>query len=326
MNTKWNAGVSYHDALANGWLLKDGSGNLLKNLGFPDNDIGDVGSDGYQHAFLANALAYLHAHPGIAGIYIDDVLVPSPFHEIENFTEGASLGVLTSEVVEDMKLLPGAYPEKFGDAVGAALDVHTREGSRGTPLVRISAGIAASDFLAEGGFGSSRKGSWLVSARKSYINYLVHGRINNYDDIGYEDADVKLSYDFTPRQSVSFLAISGPTTLNSTDIAGLQSPGSCVPVCQRQEQLLDGKSRLALGPDRTSAGGRTRRLHSRGRRPEQSLRRSNHERYLQRMDGWDQFELGLEKRRGSAGWLDSQSAAAETFLCHLRLELATERR
>ncbi|HZQ88383.1 MAG TPA: putative glycoside hydrolase [Gaiellaceae bacterium] len=74
VNTKWNAGVSYHDALANGWLLKDGSGNLLKNLGFPDNDIGDVGSDGYQHAFLANALAYLHAHPGIAGIYIDDVL------------------------------------------------------------------------------------------------------------------------------------------------------------------------------------------------------------------------------------------------------------
>jgi hypothetical protein len=160
-------------------------------------------------------------------IYLDDVLVPSPFHEIENFTEGASLGVLTSEVVEDMKLLPAAYPEKFGDSVGAALDVHTREGSRGRPLVRVSAGIAASDFLVEGGFGGSRKGSWLVSGRKSYINYLVHGRIDNYDDIGYEDADVKLSYDLTPRQSVSFLAVSGPTTLQSTDVAALQaSPGA----------------------------------------------------------------------------------------------------
>ena len=156
-------------------------------------------------------------------IYLDDVLVPSPFHEIENFTEGASLGILTSEVVEDMKLLPAGYPEKFGDAVGAALDVHTRDGSRSAPMFRISAGIAASDFLAEGGFGSSPKGSWLVSARKSYINYLVHSRIDNYDDISYEDADVKLNYDLTPRQSVRFLAISGPTTLNATDIANLRS-------------------------------------------------------------------------------------------------------
>lgn len=74
VNTKWNAGVPYGEAAAHGWLLKDGSGNLLKNVGFPDNDIGDVGNDGYQHAWLANVLAYLHANPGIAGIYIDDVI------------------------------------------------------------------------------------------------------------------------------------------------------------------------------------------------------------------------------------------------------------
>ena len=74
VNTKWNAGVPYSEALAHGWLLKGPSGNLLKNLGFPDNDIGDVGNDGYQQAFTANVLAYLHAHPGIAGAYIDDVL------------------------------------------------------------------------------------------------------------------------------------------------------------------------------------------------------------------------------------------------------------
>jgi CarboxypepD_reg-like domain/TonB-dependent Receptor Plug Domain len=109
-------------------------------------------------------------------IYIDDVLVQNPFHEIGNFSEGASLGVLTSEVVEDIKLLPAAYPEKYGDATGAALDIHTREGSRAAPLFRVSAGIAATEALAEGALGPARKGSWLVSARKSYINYLVHGR------------------------------------------------------------------------------------------------------------------------------------------------------
>lgn len=182
-------------------------------------------------------------------IYIDDVLVPSPFHEIENFTEGASLGVLTSEVVDEMKLMPAAYPEKFGDAVGAALDVHTRDGSRAEPLFRVSAGIAASDFLAEGGFGSSRKGSWLVSGRKSYINYLVRNRVNSYDDISYEDADVKLNYDLTPRQSVSFLAISGPTTLGLTDIAALQAnPGAASLYATGKSSFSVGRAGWRWGP------------------------------------------------------------------------------
>ncbi len=154
-------------------------------------------------------------------IYMDDVLVPSPFHEIGSFTEGASLGVLTSEVVEEMKLLPAAYPEKFGDSAGAALDIHTREGSRGKSLFRTSAGIAASELLGEGGLGRSRKGSWLVSARKSYINYLIRGRVQGAADVGFEDGDVKLNYDLTARQSVSLFASDGHTTMSMIDPAAL---------------------------------------------------------------------------------------------------------
>ncbi len=154
------------------------------------------------------------------GIYVDDVLVLNPFHEIGNFSEGASLGVLTSEVVDEMKLLPAAYPEKYGDADGAALDVHTREGSHGSPLFRISVGIAATEVLGEGGLGH-RRGSWLASARKSYINYLIHGRVEDAADVGFEDADLKLSYDLTPRQSVNLFATDGHTNMVMSDTASL---------------------------------------------------------------------------------------------------------
>lgn len=154
-------------------------------------------------------------------IYVDDVLVPSPFHEIGNFASGASLGVLTSEVVEEMKLLPVAYPEQFGDAAGAALDIHTREGSRGSPLVRISAGIAASEVLGEGGLGGSRKGSWLVSARKSYINYLIQNRIQGAAEVGFYDGDAKLNYDLTPHQNVNLFVTGGHTDMEMSDQAAL---------------------------------------------------------------------------------------------------------
>jgi hypothetical protein len=148
-------------------------------------------------------------------IYIDDVLVPSPFHEIGNFAQGASLGVLSSEVVEEMKLMPAAYPEKFGDAAGAALDVRTREGSRSGPHFRFSTGIAASEILAEGGLRKSSKGSWLITARKSYINYLVNKVQDDAPDVGFYDGGVKLNYDLTARQSLNFYATGGRT--DSTD-------------------------------------------------------------------------------------------------------------
>lgn len=156
-------------------------------------------------------------------IYVDDVVVPNPFHEIGNFAEGASLGVMTSEVVEEMKLMPVAYPEKFGNSTGAALDIRTREGSRAAPLFRFSAGIATSEFLSEGGLGRARKGSWLVSARKSYINYLIRDRVQSAAEVGFYDGDVKLNYDLTPRQNVNFYATGGHTDMNDPTAADFDS-------------------------------------------------------------------------------------------------------
>ncbi|HLI56922.1 MAG TPA: hypothetical protein VKY26_07775, partial [Actinomycetota bacterium] len=74
VNTDWSTGVPYSQAAANGWLLTDGSGNLLVNQGYPNNYVGDVGSSAYQQAWISNVLSYLGAHPGIKGVFIDDVL------------------------------------------------------------------------------------------------------------------------------------------------------------------------------------------------------------------------------------------------------------
>ena len=191
-------------------------------------------------------------------IYIDDVLVPSPFHEIGNSAEGASLGVLTSEVVEEMKLMPAAYPEKFGDAAGAALDIRTREGSRGAPLFRITTGIAASEFLGEGGLGA-RKGSWLLSARKSYINYLIENRVQDAAAVGFYDGDVKLNYELAPRQAVNFFATGGHTEMHdptATDINSFANGRSGFVLARAgwrwsvsPRLLLDARTALFSEPD-----------------------------------------------------------------------------
>ena len=148
------------------------------------------------------------------GIYIDGVLVPSPFHGVEiDQGEGATMSILTSETLESIELLPAAYPEKYGDAVGAALELETRDGSRRAPVYRISAGLADSEVNGEGPLGVRKQGSWLASARKSYLSYLFRSRLNDTsDDVAFYDTDLKLNYDITSKQRIDFYGVGGPTS------------------------------------------------------------------------------------------------------------------
>jgi len=144
-------------------------------------------------------------------VYIDGILVPSPFHGT-NITEGATLSILTGDTLENIKLLPAAYPEKYGDAVGAALDLQTRDGSRTAPIFRASIGLADTELLGEGELGKSRKGSWLASARKSYLGYLTRSRLHDTsDDVSFYDGSLKLIYDLRPNQTLSFYGVGGHT-------------------------------------------------------------------------------------------------------------------
>lgn len=148
-------------------------------------------------------------------IYVDDVVVSRPFHELPGFRDGASLSVLTSETIEEMNLMPVAYPARYGDAAGAALDVRTRDGSRTDPLFRIAASMGQSDFLGEGQLGNARRGSWLFSVRKSYIGYLLK-YFGADTDVGFTDARIKLTYDLTPRHNVNLFAVGGHTDVSTS--------------------------------------------------------------------------------------------------------------
>lgn len=158
------------------------------------------------------------------GIYIDGILVPAPFHGLD-ITQGATLSIFTSETLEDVKLLPAAYPEKYGDDVGAALALETRDGSRTASVYRISAGLADSEVDGEGPLGTRKRGSWLASARKSYLGYLFRSRLNDTsDDVSFYDADLKLNYDIASNQSVDFYGVGGHTVYQLVDPSTAPDP------------------------------------------------------------------------------------------------------
>jgi hypothetical protein len=148
-------------------------------------------------------------------VYLDDVLVQQPFHGIPNEPQGASLSVLNGETVDELKLMPAVFPARYGDATGAALAIHTREGSRSKQTFRISSGLAYSNFTGEGALGHSNRGSWLMTARKSYLGYLVRRSVgDDVADVSFADGSGKLVYDVTKRQHAELYVIGGHADLS----------------------------------------------------------------------------------------------------------------
>jgi hypothetical protein len=160
------------------------------------------------------------------GVFFDGVLVDRPFHSLRDEGDLGSLSILNGDLIESTSLMSGAFPARYGDRTGAVLDVDTRDGGRDRIATRFSVGFLGASLTSEGPLGRSKKGSWLVSARKSYLQYLLK-RLNVRDglNLGYEDAEGKLSYDLTEHHKLSLTAFWGggqvqrdvPTVFNEQD-------------------------------------------------------------------------------------------------------------
>lgn len=151
------------------------------------------------------------------GLYIDGVLISSPFHTIRNVSDGGySLTMLNNDLLEGVTLLNGGAPAAYGDRVGGVLRIEMRDGSREKTSVRTSLGAAGASFVAEGPIGGPGF-SWLLGARKSFLDYIVQA----LDDepsfvVGYHDVQAKFTRR-SDRGSLSLFLATGDSTFKDEE-------------------------------------------------------------------------------------------------------------
>jgi len=143
------------------------------------------------------------------GVYVDGVLLSSPFHTAEDIQQTGSVTFFNSDVIDSLELMSGGFPAKYGERTGAILDVKTREGSQEGMFTRADIGMAGLVFTNEGPIGKSNKASWLVSARKSYIGTLLKEWGANYLAVGYSDVQAKLSFHPNSAHQLTFSSMLG---------------------------------------------------------------------------------------------------------------------
>jgi hypothetical protein len=72
IHKSWSSGVSYNEALANGWLLKASDNAYVMNTAYRGY-VADIGSREYQRRFTDNVSAFMGS-TGVDGVFIDDVV------------------------------------------------------------------------------------------------------------------------------------------------------------------------------------------------------------------------------------------------------------
>ena len=143
--------------------------------------------------------------------------VPTSFllHTVQQIRDGGSIAMLNGDILDGITLLNGSYPQRYGNRLGAELDFHMREGSRDRAQLRFAVSGTDASVVAEGPLGGGKSGSWLVSARKSYLELLLR-QIDDENDFGFGFSDIqsKLVYDVAPAHRAELTIVAGRSRLD----------------------------------------------------------------------------------------------------------------
>jgi hypothetical protein len=138
---------------------------------------------------------------------VDNVEIPN----INNFANFASAGgtvsILDSELIRDVNFLTGGQPAPYINRLSGVLQVAQREGNREKFAGRATVGFAGAGVILEGPI-KKEKGSWIVSARRSFLDFFT-------DDIGFGGVPVNYSfntkalYDLTSKDRIWMVNFTG---------------------------------------------------------------------------------------------------------------------
>ena len=169
------------------------------------------------------------------GVVVDGVSTPWLQHTASGRGTTGSLSMLTSQVVDEATLRVGAYPRRFGDHLGAELEMTIREGSRERFQLRAAAGGTNATIVAEGPLGrweDRSRGSWLAAARQSYLQWPAV-QTESRTPFGFADGLAKLVSDVVPGQKVGFSLLAGLSNVDGEENPELRA-------------LADGLNRTTL--------------------------------------------------------------------------------
>lgn len=153
-----------------------------------------------------NGLVVRGGSPSENAFYIDNIEVPDINHFPMRGSTGGPISMLNVDFVKDVHFFTGGFSALYGDRLSSVMDIQLREGNKEDLNLQLEMSMAGFGAVGEGPLG--KKGSWMLSARKSYLDLIV-------DAIGtgvaprYSDIQGKVQMDLSPYLKLTTIAVIG---------------------------------------------------------------------------------------------------------------------
>ena len=118
---------------------------------------------------------------------VDNIEIPNINSFANLASAGGTVSLLDVQLIEDVTFLTGGYPAPYENRLSSVLQIAQREGNRERFRSRITVAYAGAGAVLEGPWANGQ-GSWLVSARRSFLDFFS-------EDIG--TGGVPVFYSFT---------------------------------------------------------------------------------------------------------------------------------
>ena len=118
---------------------------------------------------------------------VDNIEIPNINSFANLASAGGTVSLLDVQLIEDVTFLTGGYPAPYVNRLSSVMQVTQREGSRERFRGRATVAYAGAGGVLEGPWAKG-KGSWIVSARRSFLDLFI-------DDLG--TGGVPVYYSFT---------------------------------------------------------------------------------------------------------------------------------
>ena len=136
-------------------------------------------------------------------VRLDGMELFEPYH-LQDF--GGAISIIDLGVIHRADLFMGGFPAEYGDKMSGVFDITTKTENRDSFSMNLGIDLINAHALLEGPL--SDKGSWLVSARRGYVD-LILALIDADEDLRPQYADLysKIAYNLTDKDKLTFNAL-----------------------------------------------------------------------------------------------------------------------
>lgn len=135
-------------------------------------------------------------------IILDDAVVYNASHLFGFFS------VFNGDAIKSVELIKGGFPARYGGRLSSVIDLNMKDGNREKLHGEGGIGLIASRLTLEGPLTKNKRGSFLVSGRRTYLDIiaapLINAQTKGQTQAGYYfyDLNAKANYDFGPTNKI----------------------------------------------------------------------------------------------------------------------------